>query len=403
MTTVIYTPEALDEMLAEMAAQVSVGNFRAARTQARKLIKRAQIDHLKVIRLAAEALETKPPRVAVQVLRQMWKDYEADKIAQRLIEACVPPVGENRQLPKDEHGNREREYQPPQLVTRKKDPEVIRRRNSRQETADRASFARYVNQSAGRADGDQIPDREAREEAEKVYASGNIDHDRTAVRATSVKVPCLPPCGITRDLPDLDRARLAAGHGDDGLCLQCRADGVQGVPPLAPDHSRRDAMHARCAFIAQECHEPYLALLTLRSQYPAIKDVALRAFIADWVAANLPDEDTARALMELGRCENENCQHTETPRQMRGVATHDGLCHECRTRVDKIEAEEAATDEAARQGEPARTGYKQHKAPSKRKQKRAKGRRAAVLAERRAGRKEAAAALREHKRGLKGR
>jgi hypothetical protein len=396
MTTVIYTPEALEEMLAKMAEQVGAGNFRAARAQAKKLIKHAQIDHLKVIRLAAEALETKPPRVAVQILRQMWKDYSDDKTAQRLIEACAPPEGENRQLPQGEHGNREREYQPPQPVTRKKDAEVIRRRNSRQEIADRASFARYVNQSAGRADGDQVPDREAREESEKVYASGNIDPDRAAVRVASVKVPCLPPCGIAREMQDLDRARLAAGHGDDGLCLQCRADGADGVALLTPGHSRRDAMDARCDFIAQQCDEPFTALLTLRSQWLAIKDVTLRGYIGDWVAANLPDEDTARALMELGAgCANENCPKGPSPRMIRGVTAPLTLCGECSARVDEIEAEEAAYDEAAR------AGYQQHKAPSKRKQQRAKGRRAAVLAERQAARKATAAAKRQQKRAPK--
>ncbi|WP_112231996.1 hypothetical protein [Lentzea atacamensis] len=387
----------MPEILEDLAKLVSAGEIPAARKLGRTLIKTADINHLWLIRRVADVLEEKRPRTAVAFLRQMWQETP-DPIARAIITACVPKDGETRHRP--EPTRRRNDYQPPQPVTRRRDA-MAKRARSRQQQADAADFARYRDDSAGVADGEQLMDRDDRRKAEEVYASG-IDYDRAALYRTGLEFRCLT-CNIERDKYDLDADRMKAGHGDDGLCQECREKGCTGIPELPAGHSAADAVYARCSFIWERAVTPSAARVFLQGEWKRAVTPAVRAAIADYARAHLPQETPAEAPAALGECAG--CPAQREPKDVRHVAVDDGLCAECRACLAELEAEEAAAKDNAdatahqtdEQAETARPEYRQHRAPSKRAAKRAKGRRAAELE----ARKKATKAQRDAARAAK--
>ncbi|GAA2678820.1 MULTISPECIES: hypothetical protein [Actinosynnema] len=324
MSAVASTPE----VIAELTALVQAGDIPAAKKLGRKLINVADTRELWLIDRIAKLLENRP-NTAVDILRHWWATAptEADRA---IIAACAPKNGEQRHRPQADtdrapRWNRRNRYQAPGTVKTDQRAELRRRRRSRQEQDDAAAFANYQRERAAVAEGDQIPDRDERAQAEQVYASG-FDYDRAALYGTDVAFRCLS-CSISRGRYDLDHDRMAAGHGDDGLCAECRESGRPGIPALPPWHNPADAVTARCAFILAQS-DAAAARVVLRAEWRQATAPAVRAVIADFVTANLPVQEPAEVPAELGTCAT--CPDERTARDLRGVAVDDGMCAECR-------------------------------------------------------------------------
>jgi hypothetical protein len=318
MSTLVSVPE----VLSELSDLVSAGDIPAARKLSKTLVNKADLHSLTLIARIAELLENRP-RTAVDILRQWWKTAptETDKA---IITACAPKQGDQRrQAQPDRAPQRNRDqYQAPSAVTTEQRPDARQRRRTRQEQQDAAAFGRYQAERAGVAEGDQLKDRDAAAKDAQVYASG-IDYDTAALYGTR-GLRCLS-CWISRGSAELDTERVKAGHGDDGLCVECRESGRPGIPPLPAGHLHADEITARCAFICAELDAP-AALVALRTEWKQATDPAVQALIADYVAAHLPaDQADAAPLAACGTCGIER-----GPRDVRGLPTDDGQCAECR-------------------------------------------------------------------------
>nr|BFE51211.1 hypothetical protein GCM10017745_46380 [Saccharothrix mutabilis subsp. capreolus] len=267
------------------------------------------------------------PRTAVDILRHWWSTAptETDRA---IIAACAPKPGEQQrhhaQAEPDSapRWNSRNKYQAPSTVHTEQRAELRRRRRTRQERNDAAVAANYQAERAGVAEGPQVPDRDERARAEQVYGSG-FDYDRAALHGTDVTFRCLG-CTISRGRYDLDHGRIREGHGDDGLCADCRESGRAGIPELPAGHSLADAVTARCAFVVNDLG-PAAARVFLRSEWRQATAPAVRATIADYVTSHLPPEQQPAGPDACGTCSS-----PRTPRDLRGVVTDDGLCTECR-------------------------------------------------------------------------
>lgn len=333
MTVVVSIPDALSEL----AALVQAGDIPAARKAGKKLINSADMRQLWLISRIATLLEDKP-RAAVDILRHWYRVAPTD-VDRAIIAACAPKDGEQRRrtqaaADRAPRWNRRSTYQAPGTVRTEQRADLRRARRTRQEQQDAAAFRRYQNERAGLAEGQQTPDRDSAARDGQVYGSG-FDYDAAALFDTR-GLRCLS-CWINRGSAELDAERVKAGHGDDGLCVECRDAGRPGIPPLPVGHLQRDEIIARCEFISAELAEP-AARVALRTEWRRATDPAIRALIADYVTANLPAE---AAPAELAACAS--CSEARTARDVRGVDTDDALCAECRA----VDAEPAAELAAA--------------------------------------------------------
>jgi PAS domain-containing protein len=401
MTAVV----SVSETISELTTLVQAGNIREARKLGKTLINKAEARDLWLIAQIAHVLESRP-RTAVDILRQWWcsAPSEADKA---IIFACAPKDGEQRHRPKPANGRvlpRTRHHRPSAVTTTV--DVMAKRARSRQEQADAADFARYRAESAGVADGDQVQDRDDRRQAEQVYASG-IDYDRAALYRTGLEFRCLF-CNVEREKYDLHAERMQAGHGDDGLCQECRETRKDGIPELPAGHSAADAIDARCSFIWERAVTASAARVFLQGEWKRAVTPAVREAIADYARANLPQEQPAEApAANLGTCEL--CPERRTAKDVRGVADDDGLCAECRALLAELAAEDEAAmttvaeapaelDAEPEAEQAERPEYCQHRAPSKRKTKRQASARAAAQADRQRARKAERANARAAKR-----
>lgn len=315
------------------------------------------VDHLALIAKIARVLDAymaDRPLYAAEVLRR-WYRSAPGPAERAIIAACAPREGEQRRrTPSDAdrtpQWNRKNKHEAPRDVRTERRADARRRRRSRDEQNAAAVAANYQEVRAGIAEGAQILDRDDRTRAEQVYASG-FDYDRAALYRTSVEMPCLwAGCRRLRERNDLDAERVKAGHGDDGLCRECREDDRPGIAPLPVGHTMRDAIHARCAFIFDEQNGALAGLLALRSAYKESRNANTQALIAEWVATNLPDEDDPAELAKCTWC-------GERPAREDGACT-DELCREAA-------AELAAEEEAAAEKEK-RARYRLHLVKPKR-------------------------------------
>lgn len=333
----------LPEARAELSALVRAGEFRAARALGRKLLKVVDVRELWLIALSIEELENRP-HTAVALLRH-WQDTAPTDADRAIIAACMPEQDAPRRRAESDTGrapawNGRNNYQAPSTVTTTQRNDVRRRRRSRQQQQDAAAFTQYREQRAGVREGDQLKDRDERAQDAQVYASG-FDYDRAALHGTEEPFRCLS-CRISRGRYDLDGDRIKDGHGDDGLCAECRDSGRPGIPELPAGHSVADAVTARCSFYWAELGT-VAARVALRVEWQqAAKLPEVREAIADYVTANLPAEKPTEEEADtpaLTACQF--CAAPRSPRdyrQVRKAGTDDGLCGACR----ELSAEYAA-------------------------------------------------------------
>ncbi|WP_405161533.1 hypothetical protein OG203_35150 [Nocardia sp. NBC_01499] len=167
------------------------------------------------------------------------------------------------------------------------------------------------------------------------------DQDKEDAAPTLRGLPCVS-CRLERAALDSSTSpyglpyneRIRSGRGDDGLCNPCRIDGMTGIRELPLEHSRIDAIHARCEFIAE--HSGPAARSVLRQEWRLcrdIGDVGYRA-IETWVRDHpeLPQtptqpkpRSTSTASTESVNVGNGWCEDCSEFRQVT-----DGHCLDCR-------------------------------------------------------------------------
>ncbi|WP_143467019.1 hypothetical protein [Lentzea kentuckyensis] len=331
------------ETISELAELVRSGNIRAARKLGRKLLKVAPTRTLWVIARIANELDERP-HTALAFINHLLETAPSEE-DRAIVAACLPEPGETRRTverssQRAPHWNSTNKHEAPRDLKTEQRNELRRKARSRQEQADAAGFARYRVDSAGVADGDQVPDRHDRAAAEQVYASG-FDYDRAALYATEVPFACLA-CGICRGRYDLNGARVQAGHGDDMLCGECRAAGCAGLPELVVGHSLADLVTARCSFVWAK-HGDVVARALLRSDWRHAPTDAVREIITDYARAYLsaePPTEARQDVAELSDCVT--CGVQREPNDTNAPAADDGQCAACRELAAELDELAAA-------------------------------------------------------------
>ncbi|WP_433662704.1 hypothetical protein ACQPW1_11475 [Nocardia sp. CA-128927] len=167
------------------------------------------------------------------------------------------------------------------------------------------------------------------------------DHDKEDTAPTLRGLPCVG-CRLERAALDNSTSpyglpyneRIRTGRGDDGLCNPCRIDGMTGIRELPLEHSRIDAINARCEFIAE--HSGPAARNILRQESRLCRemgDIGYRA-IETWVRNHpelpqTPKQPKPRSASTAGReptsASNGWCEGCDEFRQVT-----DGQCLDCR-------------------------------------------------------------------------
>jgi hypothetical protein len=310
------------DSLVNLAALVSAGDIAAAKREGRRLLDTADLHSLEIIAECVRITETRP-RIAVDLLRRFWRSVESDS-DRAIIAACVPKPGEQREQtePTPDRAPRwtkqgieqERQHAAVPVKTSIR-PELRRKRDQRQRTQDSAEVRGYFRDRAG------VDDQPEPAEVPDGYA---IDYDRAALHDVR-GLPCVR-CWLERSNADTHTDRVRAGHGDDGLCGQCRESGRPGLPELPTGHSRDATIAVRCAFIASNL-SPTAARSVLRKEWHRLTSPADRVILVEWVQAHdeLINQATPVPVAPVAPAPVA-CQTCGDVRAVRH-----GLCGDCRT------------------------------------------------------------------------
>ncbi|GGM67771.1 hypothetical protein GCM10012275_42970 [Longimycelium tulufanense] len=321
---------AISDEITELAALVKAGDLAAARRRARTLLDTVNPETLAILARCVATLERYPFPSALPRLRQAWRDHPNHR---DLIAACVPDTDPGVYRPDIQPARPNRygrhNYRAPRDHRTWTDP--TRRRARRIQREEPRTATEYFDSRAG------VDDAPARAERPIGYA---LDYDKAAVPDVR-GLPCVA-CWLERSRADVHARRARAGHGDDGLCHDCRERGRPGIPELPPGHTLADAVAARCAHIA--AHTGNAAHAILRREWQRAGHRAHRDLIAAWVQAHpLPattQDDTptepAPSAAPAG------CVTCGDLRQVR-----DGLCVDCRKLDDGPTDDAAAPPRAA--------------------------------------------------------
>lgn len=308
----------LSNALADVAALVKAGDSRKAKRQAREILDTADTESLSVISWCASILENYPHEIAILKLRNAWQ--RANGHHRDLIAACAPEQDNGQYRPPAEPAPGPRHNRAPRNSRRRIDPRRRKAQHTQHQARQNAHAARYFAERAEVAEGNQLKDRDDRAHGAQVYASG-LDYDKAGIADTR-GLPCVV-CWLERAAADAATDRVRAGHGDDGLCADCRELGRPGIPALPAGHALADAIAARCAFIVARTGASARGILG-REWKRAGRGSRRRDLIAEWVQAH-PLPETATPTEQTARATDEACEQCGGIRQVRH-----GACLDCR-------------------------------------------------------------------------
>lgn len=275
------------DALEELADLILDRDFPAAKRKIGVLMEDAAPNVQVVFGRCVATLEQYPYRVAKARLKDA-AERATDPDERALIEACTPPTdpglyqsAEEQAEPRYGRGNYRAAHniKPTQRAKQYRDQRTPR--DTREARKDAKAAKYFTAKDAAPRHVIQVTEQSNRR-ADDVYASG-LDYDRAAV-ADVRNLPCVS-CWIERADADAASDRVQAGHGDDGLCLNCRETGQTGIPELPAPHTRATAIEARCAFIAQYTGKAARELL--RSEYARYTDTYAKATVHYWADAFL--------------------------------------------------------------------------------------------------------------------
>ncbi|WP_157777513.1 hypothetical protein [Nocardia terpenica] len=267
---------------------VQAQNLRDAKQELRGLQARTDDQTWLIITEIANTLRFKTHAAALAKLRNLWYRNEPHRA---IIEACVPKPREGQYIPKmiSEGRPSPRENRPlPGTVGEAYEDEL----------------AKGERDDPGTLRPELIVDRH--------------DYDENAV--SEVRGPLCVSCRTERAAIDRWTTRSLAGHGDDGLCGECRSLGRPGIPELPLGHSYIQAVHARLEFLAETFQTRARGIFRQEWRYA---DAEARVVIERWVSKHTAEPAPPTSPVELIEL-NGTCQKCGDWRQLR-----DELCVEC--------------------------------------------------------------------------
>ncbi|MGM1061396.1 hypothetical protein [Saccharothrix sp. Mg75] len=244
--------------LADVASLVRAGDLAAAKRRVRTVVNNTDPETLALMGKCAATLSSYPYGIAIAKLRNAWQRTTSPE-HRAVIAACVPdqdpglyrPHTDTADAPRYGHGN----YQAPRNSSTRNDRSARRtvpqQRQHARAQEDSPVVTQYMTTRAGV---DDAPSPAARPIAYE------LDYDKAAVADLRTR-PCVW-CAGERAVADIRTERVEAGHGDDGLCTECRSLDRPGIPELSTGHTYADAIRARCAY-----HVTHNGMPTVRAEW----------------------------------------------------------------------------------------------------------------------------------------
>ncbi|NUT99181.1 MAG: hypothetical protein HOY78_44970, partial [Saccharothrix sp.] len=193
-----------------------------------------------VISKCTETLSRYPYHIAIAKLRNAWQRNPQHR---DIIAACAPTQDpglyrpDTTTAPRYGRGN----YQAPRNSNTRYDRTARRTRSEQRNRAQAQTDPRVVTEYTDTRAG--VDDAPAPAERPIAY---ELDYDRAAIADLRTR-PCVW-CASERAVMDVYTDRVKAGHGDDGLCTECRSLNRPGISELPTGHTYADAIRARCDY-----------------------------------------------------------------------------------------------------------------------------------------------------------
>ncbi len=311
-------PATTHDALTHVAELIKTGDLRTAKQHMSRLLDHADTHALALIGRCASTLQNYPHPIALEKLRNAWK-RTTDPEHRALIAACAPTEDTGQYRPTEtttEPRYGPHNYQAPRNSRRWIDPNRRTTHKPRKHEEPR-TVTEYMDTRAGV---DDLPPRAERPDG---YA---LDYDNAAVPDVR-GMPCVF-CWLERSAADATTDRVRAGHGDDGLCTECREADRPGIPALPAEHTRAQAIEARCAHIAERAGANAQGILRHEWKRATPRD---RHTITAWVQANpipptITQDNTTETTARPRAADRMTCEQCGDTRHVRH-----GLCSECRT------------------------------------------------------------------------
>ncbi|MFF3569237.1 hypothetical protein ACFYXQ_15815 [Nocardia jiangxiensis] len=297
------------EAITAIRTLVQAQNLRQAKHQLRQMEKGIDDQTWLIITEVAHTLRFKSHEAALGKLRNLWYRNEPHRA---LIEACVPKQGEGQHIRQPA-----REQRPT--------PDEIRPRAGTVTEAYEDELGKTERNDPGTPRKELIVDRR--------------DYDIDAVDRGHIGL-CVS-CRLERYAIDRYTGQIQTGHGDDGLCSECRSLARPGIPELPLGHTYRQSIEARMTFLAESFHTRGRALFRQEWEYSSRK---ARPIIEAWVKAHTNPELPPQQLLVDSRSMNGECAKCQEWRQLRDrlcVDCHPGLSGETATPAGSIVPEHA--------------------------------------------------------------
>ncbi|MEQ3552585.1 hypothetical protein WIS52_19095 [Pseudonocardia nematodicida] len=269
-TTETTSADTIDDtgtVMATAAAELGViaeiierGAVRGARARLARLLDSVDAPTRLLMVRCVDALEAEHPTTMLHRLRHEWR--HADEDGRALVQACAPIAERSAEKARDaariaqDNRVKDRSWEARRarnLTSRRDTPR--RRRDPRTVESDTVAQRYFAERVEPSTDEDE-PQRDDR-----------IDYDRAAL-APMAGLGCVA-CGVERSATDRRRAN------DDGLCQDCREDGLPAIAIPSADADARAVLFARCDYIAAT------------STSPAERDARMRR---DWRAMRRSDQ-----------------------------------------------------------------------------------------------------------------
>jgi len=292
---------------------VQAQNIREAKNELRQL--KSAIDDPTWLLLTeiANTLRFKTHDTAVAKLRNLWQRNEPYR---DIIEACVPKQGEGQYIRKAA-----RQKRPP--------PDEVRPKPGNLTESYEDDLGKTERDDPGTPRPKPITDR----------------HDYDIDAALEVRSGLCVSCRLERAEMDTLTGRVLTGHGDDGLCYDCRDSGRAGIPELPLGHVPVDAVLARLDFLADSFGTKDRGIY--RQEWRNSLLPAEKGIIGHWVKAQTSAANEAASVVETPTVAV--MAHTEPDQQAGPVAEtptvddpngdcakcgewrqlRDTLCHDC--------------------------------------------------------------------------
>ncbi|WP_216895620.1 hypothetical protein [Nocardia alni] len=268
-------------------------NLRQAKQQLRQLEKGIDDQTWLIITEIAHTLRFKTHDAALGKLRNLWYRNEPYRA---LIEACVPKQAEGQYI--REPARKQRPTQ---------DDVRPRAGNITEQYED--ELGKTERNDPGTPRPEPIVD--------------NRDYDIDAVDRGQIGL-CVS-CRLERSAIDRETGQALTGHGDDGLCGECRGLGRPGIPELPLNHTRQQAVEARLQFLAESFHtDTHTDPRAVFRQEWLFAGYKTRPIIEKWVDTHTEPELLKEQLLVDARSMNGQCAKCKEWRQLR-----DKLCVDC--------------------------------------------------------------------------